>query len=79
MGALPLSFDRLAPTAPLSARALVLAQRFDHAAYDCFYIALAEAESAVLVTDDEGVIQLARRARLGKSVAPLASFERRSK
>lgn len=79
MGALPLSFDRLAPTAPLSARALELARRFDHAAYDCFYVALAEAESAVLVTDDDGVIQSARRARLGKSVAALASFERRSK
>jgi len=79
MGALPMSFDRLAPCAPLSARALELAQRLDHPAYDCFYLALAEAESAVLVTDDERLIKLARRARLGKSVAPLAGFEGQSK
>ena len=77
--ALPLSFDRLAPTAPLAARALELARRFDHPAYDCFYVALAESESAVLVTDDEMVIELGKRARLGKWVKALAAFEPPSK
>lgn len=79
MGALPLSFDRLAPSAPLAARALELAQRFDHPAYDCFYVALAEAESAVLVTDDDRVVKLARKARLERSVVALATFGSRSK
>ena len=77
--ALPLSFDRLAPTAPLSERALELAQRFDHPAYDCFYVALAESESAVLVTDDDQVIRLGKRARLGKWMKALATFDSGSK
>ncbi len=77
--ALPLSFDRLAPTAPLSERALELARRFDHPAYDCFYVALAESESAVLVTDDDKLIRLGKQARLGKWMKALASFEGRSK
>lgn len=75
MRALPLSFDRLAATAPLSARALELAHRFDHPAYDCFYLALAESESAVLVSDDARMIELAKRAHLEKSVKALALFE----
>lgn len=77
--ALPSSFDRLAPTAPLSERALELAQRFDHPAYDCFYVALAESESAVLVTDDDKLIRLGKQARLGKWMKALATFESRSK
>ena len=77
--ALPLSFDRLAPTAPLSERALELAQRFDHPAYDCFYLALAESESAVLVTDDDKLILLAKQARLGKWMKALVTFASRSK
>jgi predicted nucleic acid-binding protein len=77
--ALRLSFDRLAATAPLSERALELAQRFDHPAYDCFYVALAESESAVLVTDDEKLIRLGKQARLGKWMKALATFEIRSK
>lgn len=77
--ALPSSFDRLAPTAPLSERALELARRFDHPAYDCFYLALAESESAVLVTDDAKLIRLGRQARLAKCTRALAAFESRSR
>lgn len=77
--ALPLSFDRLAPTAPLSERALELARRFDRPAYDCFYVALAESESAVLVTDDGKLIRLGKQARLGKWMKALATFEGGSK
>jgi predicted nucleic acid-binding protein len=69
------NFDRLAPTAPLSERALELAQRFNHPAYDCFYVALAEAESAVLVTDDDELIRLGKQARLAKWMKSLAKFE----
>jgi predicted nucleic acid-binding protein len=79
MRALPLSFDRLAPTAPLSPRALELACAHDHPAYDCFYLALAESEAAVLVSDDERVIELGRQAGLGKLVKALAAFGRRSR
>jgi predicted nucleic acid-binding protein len=77
--ALPLSFDRLVAAAPLSSRALQLALRFGHPAYDCFYLALAQDAAAPLITDDRQVIDLARRARLGKLVKALAAFERGSK
>lgn len=77
--ALPLSFDRLVATAPLSPRALQLSLRFGHPTYDCFYIALVEDASAPLVTDDQRVIELAKKAGLGKLVKALAAFERRSK
>ena len=77
--ALPLSFDRLAATAPLSERALDLARRFDHPAYDCFYVALAESESAVLVTDDDKLIRLGKQARLGKWMKSLSTFATGSK
>lgn len=77
--ALPLSFDRLAPAGPLAARAFALAQRFGHPAYDCFYLALAEFENTRLVTDDGELVRLARAARLGKHVKPLADFARSRK
>jgi predicted nucleic acid-binding protein len=43
---------RLVPMAPLRARALDLAMRRDHPAYDCFYVALAVREGVPLVTAD---------------------------
>jgi predicted nucleic acid-binding protein len=42
----------LRPTAPLATRAMELALDLDHPVYDCFYLALAESEQAVLVTAD---------------------------
>ncbi len=42
----------LRPTAPLASRALELAFDLDHPVYDCFYLALAEAEQVGLVTAD---------------------------
>lgn len=77
--ALPAFFDRLVATVSLSVRALELAQRFDHPAYDCFYAALAESESALLVTDDEKMVELMRKAQLGKWVKALATFQRKPK
>ena len=40
------------PTAPLASRAVELALDLDHPVYDCFYLALAAAEKAELVTAD---------------------------
>ena len=40
------------PTAPLAPRAVELALDLDHPVYDCFYLALAEAEQTELVTAD---------------------------
>jgi predicted nucleic acid-binding protein len=42
----------LRPTAPLASRAMDLALDLHHPIYDCFYLALAEAEKASLVTAD---------------------------
>ena len=46
----------LRPTAPLASRALELALALDHPVYDCFYLALAEADKAVLVTADRRLV-----------------------
>jgi predicted nucleic acid-binding protein len=50
----------LRPTASLAPRALELALNLDHPVYDCFYLALAEAETAQMVTADR---HLERRLR----------------
>lgn len=75
--ALPMSFDRLMPTAELAPRAFALGHQFDHPVCDCFYLALAEAESAALVTDDAQVLALARKAGLSRLIRPLADFAKR--
>lgn len=72
--ALPMSLDRLMATAELAPRAFALGHRFNHSVYDCFYLALAEAESATLVTDDTQVLALARKAGLTRWVRPLSDF-----
>ncbi len=72
--ALPMSFDRLIATAELASRAFSLGHRFDHPLYNCFYIALAEVESATLVTDDAQVLALAKRTGLKVRAQPLAHF-----
>ncbi len=68
------SFDRLVGSQELASRAFELAVTGDHAVYDCLYLALAEAESAVLVTDDARLLALAKRNGLGDLVSPLAGF-----
>ena len=55
---------RLHPAEDLAPAALQLAVTFDHAVYDCIYVALADREGAVLVTDDHEQFALARRARV---------------
>ena len=77
--ALPMSFDRLTPTAELAPRAFAIGHRFDHPVYDCFYLALAETESATLVTDDAQVLALARKAGLSRLIRPLADFAKRKR
>lgn len=50
---LPRWFAELVPAAPLRHRAMAYAMELEHPAYDCFYLALAEARNARLVTADE--------------------------
>ena len=49
---LPQLFAELCPLATLARRALAIAEELRHPAYDCFYLALAEARDARLVTAD---------------------------
>ncbi len=48
----------------LANRALSLAIELQHPIYDCFYLALAQRENALLITADERLLSAARRARL---------------
>jgi predicted nucleic acid-binding protein len=59
------------PTAPLAARAIELALDLDHPVYDCFYLALAEAERAVLVTADRRLEDRLRNTPWGVAVRTL--------
>jgi predicted nucleic acid-binding protein len=52
----PRVFAELFALAPLAARALEIAAELRHPAYDCFYLALAESEDALLVTADRRLI-----------------------
>jgi predicted nucleic acid-binding protein len=49
---LPQLFAELCPLATLAERALAIADELRHPAHDCFYLALAEAREARLVTAD---------------------------
>ena len=50
------AFDELVPLALLAPRAVVISRLLAHAVYDCFYLALAEARSATLVTADRRLL-----------------------
>lgn len=53
---LPQLFAELCPLAPLADRALAMAEKLRHPAYDCFYLALAEARDAQLATADRRLV-----------------------
>ena len=55
--------------------ALTLALRLGHAAYDCFYVALAQQQGCPLVTADDRLVRRARDAGLGSTVLALMSAE----
>jgi predicted nucleic acid-binding protein len=55
-------------------RAFSLALRLDHPAYDCFYLACAEAADTVLVTADSPLCRAVARAGLGHRVRHLADI-----
>lgn len=58
----------LRPMRALLGRATELALRLDHPAYDCVYLALAEAENCALVTADERLVRKL-------AAAPIAGIE----
>jgi predicted nucleic acid-binding protein len=73
----PLAFARLHDLRALAPRAGEIALAIDHPAYDCFYLALSEAEDAPLVTADRRLIAkvagtpfAARTVHLSAAAAP---------
>jgi predicted nucleic acid-binding protein len=73
----PEAFAALHGSAALATRAAALALELNHPVYDCFYLALSEAQSAPLVSADRRLIAKAD----GRSSAPrilhLREFARR--
>lgn len=53
---LPRFFSRLFGLTPLTGRAVEIASALNHPVYDCFYLALAEAEGGVVVTADRRLL-----------------------
>jgi predicted nucleic acid-binding protein len=62
----------LRPAAGLNDRALAIALELAHPVYDCLYLACAEAEGAVLVTDDGRFLRALRGSVWQGQVVPLA-------
>ncbi len=57
-------FAQLVPTEDLAASALRFALDLRHPIYDCFYLALAERETATLVTADARLLAAAKKAKV---------------
>ena len=66
------AFQRLVPLDRLIERAVSLARELDHPVYDCLYLALAEAEGALLITADRRLVAVVRATALAERVRPLA-------
>jgi predicted nucleic acid-binding protein len=64
-------YDEFAPMRSLVARALDLAIQLGHPAYDCFYLALAEAHGGTIVTADARFIE---RLQLSKWPGPFETL-----
>jgi predicted nucleic acid-binding protein len=68
---LPEAFQRLIPLDRLVRPAAALARELDHPVYDCFYLALAEAEDAPMVTADRRLVAALGGTPLAGRVRPL--------
>lgn len=69
----PRVFSQLVPLAPLRARALSIAAELRHLVYDCFYLALAESEDAMLVTADRRLVERLTGSRWAGLCRPLGT------
>ena len=69
----------LVATPPLSERAVLIATELDHPAYDCFYLALAEALGTVCVSADRSLVRVVATraaARHSTLLVPLTEIHR---
>lgn len=58
--------------AALAEPALAIAHALDYPAYDCFYVALAQAREAIVVTDDRTLLKCVARTPWQSFVTPLS-------
>jgi predicted nucleic acid-binding protein len=68
---LPAMLDELVPTGPLARRAVTIAALLNHAAYDCFYLALAEQRGGTLVSADRRLVERVADTLWGDMVSDL--------
>jgi predicted nucleic acid-binding protein len=73
-GARPRFFDALVSATGLAPRAVAIAGQLDHAVYDCFYLALAEAEQADLVTADMRLVGRVRATSWEQRTVSLSEY-----
>ena len=73
-GVLPKFFAELIPIAGLAERAVGISARLDHAVYDCFYLALAEARRAPLITADARFLRKLERTAWAENAIHLADY-----
>jgi predicted nucleic acid-binding protein len=71
---LPSWFSEIVQMQALAAAALAIARRIEHSAYDCFYLALAEARSAPFVTADTRLINRVANTKYKSRVIHLADW-----
>ena len=57
-------FQQVVPLEDLNAEAIKLATDLRHPVYDCYYLALAQRENVAIVTADEDMIAVARKAKV---------------
>lgn len=67
-------FDTLVSGSDLAERAMTIAVELDHVAYDCFYLALAEAQDAPLVTADRRLLRKLRSTPWAARALNLADY-----
>ena len=72
--ALPRFFSELASAIPLAERAVEIATQLDQPVYDCFYVALAEASKARLVTADTRLLERLRGTEWSAAAVALADY-----
>lgn len=70
---LPLMFTELVPLSELLSDAGAISRELDHPIYDCFYLALAEQRSDLLITVDKRLLAKARRSPWADRIVDLAS------
>jgi predicted nucleic acid-binding protein len=70
----PAAFGALHASASLAVRAAAIALELDHPVYDCFYLALSEAQSAPLVSADRRLIARTEGTPFAQRALPLSEF-----